>query len=67
MRLHNRRQNDKAIVFKKIRRERLVAIVFRDKKKGRGKFYRIATSEDAKRVVKAKKVLEQKIDVFSKE
>lgn len=57
----------KQLFQKKSTNERLLAIVFRDKKKGRGKFYRIATSEDAKRVLKAAKILKQKIDMFSQE
>lgn len=57
----------KQLFLKKSSNERLIAIVFRDKKRGRGKFYRIATPEDENGIIKAKKTLKQKIDVFNKE
>lgn len=41
--------------------ERLIAIIFHNKIKGKGRFYRLATATDIKNVVNAKKRLEKKI------
>jgi len=41
--------------------ERLIAIVFHNKRKGKGKLYRLATATDIKNVARAKKRLEEKI------
>lgn len=44
--------------------ERLIAVVYRNKRKGKGKLYRLATATDIKNVARAKKRLEEKIPIL---
>ncbi len=57
----------KKLFLKKTSKERMVAIVFRDKKKKIGKFYRISNVDDTKNISKAEQLLNQKTDILKKE